>query len=114
LPWYATDEATHGTYTIRINGIARAVASSDPDKRLLYVPRGLGLSAAKFGCGHSDASAMSEMASTSEVSANADRLSIRRRARSRRPQSTNAVGEHTRTNRRHGDLAARTIFALQT
>jgi hypothetical protein len=32
-----------GTYSIRINGIAHAVASSDPDKPLLYVLRGLGL-----------------------------------------------------------------------
>jgi nicotinate dehydrogenase subunit A len=40
-----------GTYSIRINGIARAVPSSDPDKPLLYVLRSLGLTAAKFGCG---------------------------------------------------------------
>jgi nicotinate dehydrogenase subunit A len=40
-----------GTYGIRINGIARTVSSSDPDKPLLYVLRGLGLTATKFGCG---------------------------------------------------------------
>ena len=40
-----------GTYSIRINGVARAVASSDPDKPLLYVLRSLGLTATKFGCG---------------------------------------------------------------
>ena len=40
-----------GTYTIRINGIARTVSASDPDEPLLYVLRGLGLTATKFGCG---------------------------------------------------------------
>ena len=40
-----------GTYSIRINGIARTVSSSDPDEPLLYVLRGLGLTATKFGCG---------------------------------------------------------------
>jgi nicotinate dehydrogenase subunit A len=40
-----------GTYSIRINGIARTVLSSDPDEPLLYVLRGLGLTATKFGCG---------------------------------------------------------------
>jgi nicotinate dehydrogenase subunit A len=40
-----------GTYTIRINGIARTVSASDPDQPLLYVLRGLGLNATKFGCG---------------------------------------------------------------
>jgi nicotinate dehydrogenase subunit A len=39
------------TYTVRINGFTRSVESSDPDKPLLYVLRGLGLTAAKFGCG---------------------------------------------------------------
>ena len=39
------------SYTVRINGFARSVESSDPDKPLLYVLRGLGLTAAKFGCG---------------------------------------------------------------
>jgi nicotinate dehydrogenase subunit A len=40
-----------GTYSIRINGTDRTIASSDPDKPLLYVLRGLGLTATKFGCG---------------------------------------------------------------
>jgi nicotinate dehydrogenase subunit A len=39
------------SYTVRINGFTRSVESSDPDKPLLYVLRGLGLTAAKFGCG---------------------------------------------------------------
>jgi nicotinate dehydrogenase subunit A len=39
------------TYDIRINGTSRATDSDDPDKPLLYVLRGLGLTAAKFGCG---------------------------------------------------------------
>ena len=40
-----------GTYSIRINGIARTISASDPDEPLLYVLRGLGLTATKFGCG---------------------------------------------------------------
>jgi nicotinate dehydrogenase subunit A len=39
------------TYDIRINGSSRSTESDDPDKPLLYVLRGLGLTAAKFGCG---------------------------------------------------------------
>lgn len=39
------------SYDLRINGSARRVESSDPDQPLLYVLRGLGLTAAKFGCG---------------------------------------------------------------
>jgi nicotinate dehydrogenase subunit A len=39
------------SYDLRINGFARSVDSSDPEKPLLYVLRGLGLTAAKFGCG---------------------------------------------------------------
>jgi nicotinate dehydrogenase subunit A len=39
------------SYDLRINGVARTVDSSDPDKPLLYVLRGLGLTATKFGCG---------------------------------------------------------------
>lgn len=39
------------TYDIRINGFSRSTESDDPDKPLLYVLRGLGLTAAKFGCG---------------------------------------------------------------
>jgi nicotinate dehydrogenase subunit A len=38
-------------YDLRINGSARSVDSSDADKPLLYVLRGLGLTATKFGCG---------------------------------------------------------------
>jgi nicotinate dehydrogenase subunit A len=40
-----------GTYSIRINGNARTVSSLDPNEPLLYVLRGLGLNATKFGCG---------------------------------------------------------------
>jgi len=39
------------TYSLRINGTAQNINSSDPDKPLLYVLRGLGLTATKFGCG---------------------------------------------------------------
>jgi nicotinate dehydrogenase subunit A len=38
-------------YDVKINGAARTVESSDPGKPLLYVLRGMGLTAAKFGCG---------------------------------------------------------------
>ena len=38
-------------YKLRINGSMRTADSSDADKPLLYVLRGLGLTAAKFGCG---------------------------------------------------------------
>ena len=38
-------------YNLRINKIARTVDSSDPDQPLLYVLRGFGLTATKFGCG---------------------------------------------------------------
>ena len=40
-----------GTYSIRIKGNARTVSSLDPNQPLLYVLRGLGLTATKFGCG---------------------------------------------------------------
>jgi nicotinate dehydrogenase subunit A len=39
------------SYSLRINGAARTVDSSDPNQPLLYALRGLGLTAAKFGCG---------------------------------------------------------------
>jgi nicotinate dehydrogenase subunit A len=39
------------SYNLRLNGFARSVDSSDPEKPLLYVLRGLGLTATKFGCG---------------------------------------------------------------
>ena len=39
------------SYNIRVNGFARSVDSPDPDQPLLYVLRGFGLKAAKFGCG---------------------------------------------------------------
>ena len=38
-------------YSLRVNGSVRTVDSSDADKPLLYVLRGLGLTATKFGCG---------------------------------------------------------------
>jgi nicotinate dehydrogenase subunit A len=38
-------------YDLRVNGFGRTVDSSDPDQPLLYVLRGLGLTATKFGCG---------------------------------------------------------------
>jgi nicotinate dehydrogenase subunit A len=38
-------------YRLRLNGSLRTVDSSDGDKPLLYVLRGLGLTATKFGCG---------------------------------------------------------------
>jgi nicotinate dehydrogenase subunit A len=38
-------------YDLRVNGTVRWVDSSDADKPLLYVLRGLGLTATKFGCG---------------------------------------------------------------
>ena len=38
-------------YDLRINGSARSVETNDSDKPLLYVLRGLGLTATKFGCG---------------------------------------------------------------
>jgi nicotinate dehydrogenase subunit A len=38
-------------YNLSVNGSARVVDSSDPDQPLLYVLRGLGLTATKFGCG---------------------------------------------------------------
>jgi len=38
-------------YNLRVNGRVRTVDSSDADKPLLYVLRGLGLTATKFGCG---------------------------------------------------------------
>ena len=39
------------SYNIRVNGFARSVDSPDPDQPLLYVLRGFGLKAVKFGCG---------------------------------------------------------------
>src|SRR5258705_12774090 len=39
------------SYDLRVNGSVRQVDSSDADKPLLYVLRGLGLMATKFGCG---------------------------------------------------------------
>ncbi len=38
-------------YDLRVNGSAHSVEADDPDKPLLYVLRGMGLTAAKFGCG---------------------------------------------------------------
>jgi len=39
------------TYSLRINGNFQNINATDPDKPLLYVLRGIGLTAAKFGCG---------------------------------------------------------------
>src|SRR6266481_6380220 len=39
------------SYDLRVNGSVRRVDSSGADKPLLYVLRGLGLTATKFGCG---------------------------------------------------------------
>jgi nicotinate dehydrogenase subunit A len=39
------------SYDLRVNGVARRVESADPDQPLLYVLRGVGLTAAKYGCG---------------------------------------------------------------
>jgi nicotinate dehydrogenase subunit A len=39
------------SYTIRVNQLTRTIETADPEKPLLYVLRGLGLTAAKFGCG---------------------------------------------------------------
>lgn len=39
------------TYNLRVNGAPRTVELDDPDKPLLYVLRGLGLTGAHFGCG---------------------------------------------------------------
>src|SRR5258705_12188829 len=39
------------SYDLRVNGGRRRVDSADDDKPLLYVLRGLGLTATKFGCG---------------------------------------------------------------
>jgi nicotinate dehydrogenase subunit A len=39
------------SYSVNINGKLRSVDSADPDQPLLYVLRGIGLTAAKFGCG---------------------------------------------------------------
>jgi nicotinate dehydrogenase subunit A len=39
------------SYRLTINGSAHTIESWDPDQPLLYVLRGLGLTATKFGCG---------------------------------------------------------------
>src|ERR1700694_2777543 len=39
------------SYNLTVNGTVRSVDSPDADKPLLYVLRGLGLTATKFGCG---------------------------------------------------------------
>ena len=39
------------SYSFHLNGVASAADSDDPAKPLLYVLRGLGLTATKFGCG---------------------------------------------------------------
>ena len=47
------------SYTLDINGDSRTVDSDDADKPLLYVLRGMGLTAAKFGCGQGQCGACS-------------------------------------------------------
>ena len=48
----ATDLASGtASYRLRINGVERTIAASDPEQPLLYGLRGLGLTATKFGCG---------------------------------------------------------------
>jgi len=39
------------SYNIKVNGLTRTVESLDPNQPLLYVLRGFGLTATKFGCG---------------------------------------------------------------
>jgi nicotinate dehydrogenase subunit A len=39
------------TYNLRVNGLARTAEAEDPNKPLLYVLRGMGLTGVKFGCG---------------------------------------------------------------
>lgn len=39
------------TYNLQVNGSSRSADSDDPGKPLLYVLRGFGLTATKFGCG---------------------------------------------------------------
>jgi nicotinate dehydrogenase subunit A len=39
------------SYDLRVNGFARTAQADDPEKPLLYVLRGFGLTATKFGCG---------------------------------------------------------------
>jgi len=39
------------SYTLQINGTTRSIETTDPNKPLLYVLRGVGLTATKFGCG---------------------------------------------------------------
>ncbi len=48
----ARDKANElASYRLRINGVERTIDAADPDQPLLYALRGLGLTAAKFGCG---------------------------------------------------------------
>ncbi len=39
------------SYNLRVNGFGRSVEADDSNKPLLYVLRGMGLTAAKYGCG---------------------------------------------------------------
>ena len=39
------------SYSLRVNGFGRTLDADDPSKPLLYVLRGMGLTAAKYGCG---------------------------------------------------------------
>ena len=49
--WSKKGSSEMPSYNLSINGSVRPVDSPDPDKPLLYVLRGLGLTATKFGCG---------------------------------------------------------------
>lgn len=48
-------------YRLHVNSRMRTVDSSDADKPLLYVLRGLGLTATKFGCGLGQCGAMARL-----------------------------------------------------
>lgn len=54
-------------YDLRVNGSVQRVESSDADKPLLYVLRGLGLTATKFGCGLGQCGACTVLADGSAV-----------------------------------------------
>jgi aerobic-type carbon monoxide dehydrogenase small subunit (CoxS/CutS family) len=55
------------SYNLSINGSVRRVDSSDAEKPLLYVLRGLGLTATKFGCGLGQCGACTVLADDTAV-----------------------------------------------
>jgi nicotinate dehydrogenase subunit A len=55
------------SYNLSINGSVRPVDSPDPDKPLLYVLRGLDLTATKFGCGLGQCGACTVLADAAAV-----------------------------------------------